>query len=179
MAEYSEEERRELLRLARAAIAAALRGERFAPPAPGPHLSEKRGAFTTLHCQGRLRGCIGYVEAREPLYRTVIETAQAAAFEDPRFQPLSPEEMPDVKLEISVMSPLQEIAPADVQVGVHGLLLSQHGRRGLLLPQVATEWGFSREDFLRETCRKAGLPNDAWQHGARIEAFTAEVFGEP
>jgi len=178
MAEYSDVERTELLKLARQAIASSLRGQRFEAGPQSPHLAELRGAFTTLHRQGKLRGCIGYVEARKPLYQTVIETAQAAAFEDPRFQPVRPEELPELQIEISVMSPLAEIAAEDVQVGVHGLLLSQHGRRGLLLPQVATEYSLSREEFLQETCRKAGLPGDAWQNGARIEAFTAEVFGE-
>jgi AmmeMemoRadiSam system protein A len=178
MSEYSAQERHKLLQLARQSIAAHLRGE----PAPKPdvptHLKEPHGAFCTLHLQGKLRGCIGYVEPLFPLWQTVAQTAVAAASQDPRFEPLSLDEFPRIHIELSVMSPLFPVAPDEVEVGVHGLMIREGERRGLLLPQVATEWGFDRETFLRETCHKAGLRGDAWQHGATIQAFTAEVFSE-
>ncbi len=176
--EYSAEERELLLSHARESILRALKGDAPRDEGPTAHLNEKRGAFTTLHLDGALRGCIGYVEPLFPLFRTVGETARAAAFEDPRFFPLTAEELPRIKLEISVMSLLKPIAPEDVVVGQHGLLVAQGMRRGLLLPQVAPEWGWNREEFLSQTCFKAGLPPDAWKRGATVEAFTAEVFGE-
>lgn len=178
MSEYSAQERQQLLQLARQSIAAHLRGEALPKPEVSAHLKEPRGAFCTLHSHGRLRGCIGYVEPLYPLWQTVVQTAVAAASEDPRFEPLTLEEFPHIHIELSVMSLLEPIKPEDVQVSVHGLMISQGGRRGLLLPQVATEWGFDRETFLTETCHKAGLRGDAWQCGATIQAFTAEVFGE-
>jgi AmmeMemoRadiSam system protein A len=178
MSEYSAQERQQLLQLARHSIAAHLRGESLPQPELPANLTEPRGAFCTLHLRGKLRGCIGYVEPLFPLWETVVQTAVASASQDPRFEPLTVAEFPDILIELSVMSPLRAIAPEEVQVGVHGLMVSQGGRRGLLLPQVATEWGFDREAFLRETCHKAGLRGDAWQHGATIQAFTAEVFGE-
>ncbi len=177
-AEYSAEERKLLLRFAHGSIRARLHGRSFDPPEPTAHLAEKRGAFTTLHIGARLRGCIGYIIAASPLYRTVIETASAAAFEDPRFMPLRETEVPLLQIEVSVLSPIAPIRSEDVEIGKHGLMISHHGHRGLLLPQVPIEWGWDRERFLAETCRKAGLPSDAWRHGATIEAFTAEVFSE-
>jgi AmmeMemoRadiSam system protein A len=177
-AEYSAEERRWLLRLAQLTIRAAVRGEP-APKVEAPaHLQEARGAFTTLHEHGELRGCIGYVIAVEPLERTIRETARAAALEDPRFPAVTEEELGDLQLEISVLSPMFAIAPEDVVVGRHGLMVSYRGQRGLLLPQVPGEWGWDRETFLSQTCRKAGLAGDQWKKGAKLEAFTAEVFGE-
>ncbi len=178
MSEYSPEERQLLLRLAHQSISASLKGEDLKVEAPSAHLEELRGAFTTLHLNGKLRGCIGYVVAVNPLYLTVIETAAAAAFEDPRFAPVTEDEEPLLQIEISVLSPLSPISPEEIEIGRHGLMISQHGRRGLLLPQVPVEWGWDRERFLAETCRKAGLPPNAWKSGALIEAFTAEVFGE-
>ena len=126
-----------------------------------------------------MRGCIGHIEAVRPLYATVRECARAAALDDPRFDPVTPAELSSLQLEISILSPLVDIAPQEVEVGRHGLLISRGGRRGLLLPQVAVEWNWDREQFLEETCLKAGLPADAWQHGARIQAFTAQVLKEP
>jgi AmmeMemoRadiSam system protein A len=176
--EYSTEERTSLLRFARNTIAIALGEIVQTDLPPNQHLLEPRGAFTTLHHFGALRGCIGFIEPLYPLWETVQHTARAAAFDDPRFPPLTREELPNTELELSVMSLPRPIAPENVIVGVHGLIVSQYGRRGLLLPQVAPEWGWDRETFLSQTCVKAGLPPDAWRKGATIEAFTAEVFGE-
>jgi AmmeMemoRadiSam system protein A len=177
-AEYTPAEREILIRLAHHAIDAALRREPLDLTAPTQHLAEQRGAFTTLHRNGRLRGCIGYVLPVAPLYQTVAHTATAAAFEDPRFEPVTPDEAPDLKVEISVMSLLFPIKSEDVEIGTHGLLVTYGIRRGLLLPQVAAEHNWDTETFLNETCRKAGLPLDAWRHGAELQAFTAEIFGE-
>jgi AmmeMemoRadiSam system protein A len=172
------EERKFLLDLAHRSIESELERHRLDLTPPSPHLAEKRGAFTTLHLQGKLRGCIGYIIATEPLYRTVAETARAAAFQDPRFQPVTEEEAPNLEIEISVLSPMTPIRAEDVVVGRHGLLVGRGNHRGLLLPQVPVEWGWDREEFLTQTCRKAGLPSDAWRQDAELEAFTAEVFGD-
>ena len=176
--EYFPAEREMLLHLAHRAIGARFTGEKLALTPPTPHLAEERGAFTTLHRGGALRGCIGYVLPVASLYQTIAETAVAAAFEDPRFDPLTEAEASDLEVEISVMSPLFPIAPEEVEIGKHGLLISVENRRGLLLPQVPLERGWDRETFLCETCHKAGLPLYAWRHGAQLQAFTAEVFGE-
>jgi uncharacterized protein len=176
--EYSATERQILLRLARDSIQSALEARELDLTPPSPHLAEPRGAFTTLHLGEKLRGCIGYVSPADSLYKTVADTARAAAFDDPRFEPVTLAEVPHLKLEISVLSPLQPIRPEEVVVGRHGLVVMQGNRRGLLLPQVAPEWNWERETFLAQTCLKAGLPADAWQHGAELQGFTAEVFGE-
>lgn len=179
MLPLSAEEKLFLLRLARQAILSRFHAE----PVPKPHhvperLRERCGAFVTLHMENQLRGCVGLPFPQQRLVDAVKEAAVSAAFDDPRFAPLRFEELPRLKLEISVLTAPQPIAPQDVRAGEHGLLVTHSGRRGLLLPQVATEYGWSTERFLAETCRKAGLPADAWQHGAVIEAFTAEVFEE-
>jgi len=176
--EYSKQERIELLRLAHQSIDAALKERKLTVLSPSPHLAEKRGAFTTLHLGGRLRGCIGYVDASNALYETVIETAAAAALHDPRFIPVNFEEAAALQIEISVITPMFPIQAEEIVIGKHGLLIANSGRRGLLLPQVPIEWGWNREQFLAELCHKAGLPGDAWQRGAELQAFTAEVFGE-
>jgi AmmeMemoRadiSam system protein A len=176
--EYSQEERGLLLEMAHRSIQAALDGRKLDLIAPNTHLGEMRGAFTTLHLEGRLRGCIGYVIPTHSLYRTVAETAQAAAFDDPRFSPVTAEEAPRLRIEISVLSPLHPVRPEEVVTGVHGLIVTKGGRRGLLLPQVPVEWHWDRETFLSQTCLKAGLPPDAWMQDIDLQAFTAEVFGE-
>ncbi len=176
--EYSREERNLLLRLAHHSIEAALEERVIDFTPPSAHRAEQRGAFTTLHLRGKLRGCIGYVFPAQSLYRTVAETARAAALDDPRFEPVGLPEAPELQVEISVLSTLKPITPEDVVVGKHGLVVSYGNRRGLLLPQVPVEWGWDRETFLSQTCLKAGLPPDAWLHGAELQAFTAEVFGE-
>jgi AmmeMemoRadiSam system protein A len=175
---YSQEEHEFLLQLAHRAIDAALDHRRLDLTPPSSHLAEPRGAFTTLHLHGKLRGCIGYVLPKHSLFQTVAETAQAAAFDDPRFAPVTPEETPALTVEISVLSPLQPIQPDGVVVGVHGLVVTKGGSRGLLLPQVPVKWGWDRETFLSQTCLKAGLPSESWRQDADLQAFTAEVFGE-
>jgi AmmeMemoRadiSam system protein A len=176
--EFSSEEQAQLLRVAHESIVAALERREVSLDAPTAHLAQLRGAFTSLYLLGELRGCVGYVFATSPVYRAVAETARAAAFEDNRFQPVTQEEAPHLEIELSILSPAQTIRAEEVEVGRHGLLISWHGRRGLLLPQVPVERGWDRTTFLEQTCCKAGLPTDAWQKGANIEAFTAEVFGE-
>ncbi len=180
MAPLTEADQRTLLRWAREALEESVRQHRLSEPAvpPGP-LAELRGAFVTLRKGDRLRGCIGYAEALKPLGVTVRECAMAAALEDPRFEPVAPRELPSLHIEISVLSPLEEIAPEQIEVGRHGLLVSRGRQRGLLLPQVAVEWKWNRERFLEETCIKAGLLPDDWKHGARIQAFTAQILEEP
>jgi len=174
------EQKQALLRIARESIEAELKGE--APPAAGGQgtLDEKRGAFVSLKKRGKLRGCIGMIEARKPLVQTVEEMAVAAAFQDPRFPPLRREELKDLRVEISVLTPLRRVADVDaIEIGTHGLYIRRGARAGLLLPQVATEWRWDRETFLRETCRKAGLAPDAWRDPeTEIYLFSADVFGE-
>jgi uncharacterized protein len=180
MSPLSEIDQRTLLRMAREAIAEAIQHHRLPEILePAEALRQPCGAFVTLRKGKRLRGCIGYIEAVKPLYSTVRECAVAAALNDPRFPPLTFPELPALNLEISVLSPLVEIAPEGVEVGKHGLMISLGNSRGLLLPQVAVERKWNRDRFLQETCLKAGLPPDAWQHGAKIRAFTAQLFEEP
>jgi AmmeMemoRadiSam system protein A len=175
--EFTEEERSLLLRLAHESIVSALESREISldPPAP---LGEPRGVFTSLYLRGVLRGCVGYVLPKYSVYRAVAETARAAAFEDTRFRPVTLEEAAHLEIELSLLSPPQPIAAEAVEIGLHGLLISMAGHRGLLLPQVPVEHRWDRVTFLEQTCRKAGLPLDAWREGATIEAFSAEVFGD-
>lgn len=177
-AEYSFQERGLLLQLAHRAIETCLANRELDLTPPNPHLALKRGAFTTLHLDGELRGCVGYVFPVYSLYRTIAETATAAALHDIRFSPVVSEEAPRLKIEISVLSPLQRILAEEIELGRHGLVITFGLRRGLLLPQVPLEHGWDRITFLEQTCLKSGSPPDAWRRGAVIEAFTAEVFGE-
>jgi AmmeMemoRadiSam system protein A len=177
--EFSPKERALLLRLAHESITRALAGREAEQFSPSLHLSELRGVFTTLYLRGKLRGCVGYPLAVVPLHRGVFETARAAAFEDPRFIPVTAEEAPEVGISISVLSPLRLISADEVEVGRHGLLISDGVRRGLLLPQVAVEHGWDRVAFLEQACRKAALPDDAWRRGATLQGFTAEIFADP
>lgn len=175
----SAEDKERLHRLARQTIEAKCRGEKAAAiETSSPLLQEHRGAFVTLKKHGELRGCIGHVSGDRPLAQTVAAMAAAAAFEDPRFLPVTQDELADLEIEISVLTPPRQINNVDeIQVGVHGIILQQGGRSGLLLPQVASEYGWDRETFLQQTCRKAGLPSDAWKdQQTRIYIFSAEVF---
>lgn len=176
--ECSHKERKLLLEAAHTAIVSALECREISLTAPSPHLSEPRGVFTTLYLLGHLRGCVGYPAALLPVYQTVIETARAAAFDDSRFSPVTLPEARDLKISLSILSAVVAIKAEEVEVGKHGLIVSDGIRRGLLLPQVPIEHGWDRVTFLEQTCRKAGLALDAWRRGATIEAFTAEVFGD-
>jgi len=176
--EFSAEERALLLRLAHDSISSALQHREISLEYLSAHLTEPRGVFTSIHLRGELRGCVGYVLPTSPIDRAVAETARAAAFDDNRFSPVTEEEVPHLEIELSILTRPQPIKAEEIEVGRHGLLVSQHGRRGLLLPQVPVERGWDRITFLEHTCRKAALPIDAWQKGAALEAFTAEVFGD-
>jgi AmmeMemoRadiSam system protein A len=175
--EYSAEERSLLLRLAHNSILSALEQREISLDPPTQHLAEPRGAFTSIYLHGGLRGCVGYILPVYPVYRAVVETARAAAFDDNRFPPVTRNEAPVLGIQLSILSPPQPIRPEEIEIGRHGLLISRQGSRGLLLPQVPIEHGWDRVAFLEQTCRKAGLPVDAWQKDATIEAFTAEIFG--
>jgi uncharacterized protein len=178
IAEYDLGERKMLLQIAHEAIVALVEGRDISFPIPCPHLAEPRGVFTTIYSSGKLRGCVGFPVASLPLFKAVAETARAAASEDPRFAPVSLPEARTLHIAISILSPLSSITPSAIEIGRHGLVISDGSRRGLLLPQVPVEHGWDRNTFLEQTCLKAGLPPDAWRTGAHIEAFTAEVFGE-
>jgi uncharacterized protein len=169
-----------LLAIARRAIVAAVGGA-ASDATPALALPEASGVFVTLKRRGELRGCLGTLQCERPLADEIARTAADAALRDPRFAPVAAEEVPEVSLEISVLGPLEPIDPRGedaVVIGRHGLVVESGPRRGLLLPQVAVEWGWTPEQFLRQTCRKARLPEDAWQHGATVYRFVAEVFGE-
>jgi uncharacterized protein len=167
-----------LLLLARRAHEAAVAGGRLPPALGSPVLDERAGAFVTLESKGELRGCIGRIEPGR-LGDVIVHCAGAAALEDPRFPRVVPDELPQIAIELSVLTPLERLEdPTALQPGVHGLLVACDGRRGVLLPQVAVEWGWSAEEFLRQTCLKARLPAMAWREGAQLFTFEAEIFGE-
>ena len=176
--EFSREERSLLLQLAHQSIAAALEHREISLVPPNPHLAEPRGVFTTLYYHGDLRGCVGYVFPVMSLYRMVAESARGAAFDDSRFAPVTRDQAAELEASLSILSPPQPIRPEDVEIGRHGLLIKMGACRGLLLPQVPIEHKWDRIAFLEQTCKKAGLPIDAWQTGAQVEAFTAEIFGD-
>jgi AmmeMemoRadiSam system protein A len=142
-------------------------------------LQQPGNAFVTLHRMGRLRGCVGQVASKEPLVSVVAYCAMAAALDDPRFAPLTPPEIDGLAIEVSVLSPLVEISSEQVEPGKHGLMVSRGVKRGVLLPQVAQQFGWTAERFLEETCLKADLDRDDWkQPGTRVQGFTAEIFSE-
>lgn len=175
----SNEEKERLHAIARSAIDHRAVGKQ--PPAPSADsekLAEHRGAFVCVYKKGMLRGCIGSLEADEPLYLTIHNMAQAAAFRDPRFMPVGKDELPYLELEISVLTPLVEVSgPREIHVGKHGILIKRGGRSGLLLPQVATERNWDVTTFVEETCKKAGLPIDSWKDpDTKIYVFSADVF---
>jgi AmmeMemoRadiSam system protein A len=176
----SEETGRQLISLARQTVTALVRGQR--PPelrTGNPELALPAGAFVTLKRKGRLRGCIGNFEATIPIGRMVRDMAEAAAFEDPRFPPVSEPELEGLHFEISILSPRFPITPDEVVVGTHGLFITRGPRRGVLLPQVPLEWGWDRLTYLDELCLKAGLPEGSWKLAdTKLEAFTAQVIEE-
>ena len=174
-----EHDRDLLLQLAREAIAAHVGASAAHVPGATPALELHAGAFVTIHKHGELRGCIGHIEANEPLAKVIPRCAVAACSSDPRFPPIAPSELHEIDIEVSVLGPLEPIAgPQDIEVGRHGVVVEMAWQRGLLLPQVATEWNWDAETFLEHTCHKAGLPKNAWKHGANMWRFEAEVFAE-
>ncbi len=177
----NKEEKKKLMEIAKFSVAEAVTGKRqFLPNVTEDRLKENCGAFVTLKEGGQLRGCIGYIQAVKPLYQTVIDVAKSAAINDYRFNPVTQDELGKLEYEISVLTPLKKIKDInEIEVGKHGLVMKKGFNSGLLLPQVATEYNWDRETFLKETCRKAGLPQDAWKDkSTEIYTFSAEVFGE-
>ena len=177
----SKVEKAKLLEIAKLSIIEAVTGKRqFFPNVTEEKLKENCGAFLTIKENGQLRGCIGYIQAVKPLYETVKDVAKSAAVNDYRFNPVAENELDKLELEISVLTPLKKIQDInEIEVGKHGLVMKKGFNSGLLLPQVATEYGWDRDTFLRETCRKAGLASDAWKDkSTEIYTFSADVFGE-
>jgi len=175
----SEADRQQLLGIARDALAAHVTGARMPEAELTGAAARPAGAFVTLRAGAELRGCIGHVEANEPLGVVVARSAVAAGSSDPRFPGITAAELPRLQIEISILGPLALVSSlADIQIGIDGLIVELGLQRGLLLPQVAAEWQWDRETFVAETCRKAGLAADAWEKGARLWKFQAEVFGE-
>ncbi len=176
----SESEKKILLEAARAVILSELDNSSPSLPKACGNLLEKCGAFVSLHIKKKLRGCIGYIRSDKSLLNTVIDAAKSSAFSDYRFRPLTASEFSQIEIEISVLSPFQVIDDISIiKPGLHGLYISGGGRSGLLLPQVAVEYNWNRNEFLSHTCMKAGLPADAWKTGNyKIEIFTAIVFSE-
>lgn len=178
---FTEAQRRELIDTARAAVTGSVTGRPTPDAAETGDMPDASGAFVTLKKHGQLRGCIGTLECRRSLSEEIARVAVSAAREDPRFAPVTASELADLDIEVSVLGPLEEIDPRDpnaIVIGRHGLVVEQGRRRGLLLPQVAPEWGWGRDEFLAHTCAKAGLPADAWKGGAKVYRFDAEVFGD-
>lgn len=177
--EFSREEREFLLHLAHEAILSAVEQREIRLPDLPRRLAElRRAVFTTLYSNGQLRGCVGHVVAFLSLDQAIVQTARSSAFDDSRFPPVTLDEALQLEVSLSVLSPRARISAENIVIGHHGLLVTQHGRRGLLLPQVPVEHAWDRVTFLEQTCKKAFLPPDAWKHGATLEAFTAEVFGD-
>ncbi|HOZ01454.1 MAG TPA: AmmeMemoRadiSam system protein A [Candidatus Syntrophosphaera sp.] len=171
--------KQELLQLARQSIAG--HWTRHKPQRPEePEFLKKRGVFVSLHSQGELRGCIGYIQPYKNIADSVIEMAQAAAFQDPRFTALSEKELDDVDIEISVLSEMTPVLnTSEIKIGRDGLYIKHPRGSGLLLPQVPTEWNWDLKTFLKQICRKAGLHDEAWKdEGAQLYRFEAEVFGD-
>ena len=179
--ELTEQEKQTLLKLARDTVEMWVR-EKGKPPLPDTteNLQTQTGAFVTLHKKGQLRGCIGNMVGSAPLVETIQQMAIAASTQDPRFDPVIPDELSDLDIEISVLSPMKRVQSVnEIEVGKHGILLGKGWSQGVLLPQVATEQGWDRETFLQHTCLKAGLPPDVWKDPETIiEIFSAQVFGE-
>lgn len=175
----NEEEKKTLHQIAKTVIENKARGKTVPDfKVESPVLKENRGAFVTIHKKGQLRGCIGYIEGHGPLHKTIEEMAEAAAFRDPRFTPVKEKELPELELEISVLTPLKKIKDMnEIEVGKHGIYIKKGWYSGLLLPQVATEYGWDRQTFLEHTCQKAGLPSNTWKEkDTEIYIFSADIF---
>lgn len=172
-------DQRRLLALARRALDARVRRQPPPERARGGVLEVLANVFVTIHNRGELRGCLGRLDTRAPLAETVVQLAAAVADSDPRFDPVSLLELPDIDIEISVLTPEWAIlAIEEIEIGRHGIIVEQGGRRGLLLPQVAAEQRWNRETFVSHACLKAALPPDAWRRGAQLLVFEAQVFSE-
>jgi AmmeMemoRadiSam system protein A len=176
----SETDRKSILELARRAMTAAVCRKLQLEEIPKTEVFEpRRGVFVTLRVAGKLRGCMGVIQITERLGESIAKCAARAALDDPRFSPIQPEELPSVKIEISLLGPLERIQPEGIEIGKHGLLVEQGIRRGLLLPQVAVEHHLGRDEFLAETCHKAGLTLDAWKApDTLLYGFTCELVEE-
>jgi AmmeMemoRadiSam system protein A len=181
MPSLSEDDRTQILELARQSLRQAVCAHRLPTLIPTEGIfGTARGVFVSLHIAGKLRGCIGMVEPEEPLGRCIAHCAASAALQDPRFAPMREEEVEFTEIEVSILSPLRKISPEEIEIGKHGLLIEHGVHRGLLLPQVATEHGLDRENFLDETCRKAGLPRGTWKKKETvILGFTCEIVASP
>ena len=180
MPSLSESERQALVDLARQSVTEAVSHGRILANIPrGGIFSQQHGVFVTLHIGKRLRGCIGVVEPKEPLGDSIVRCAASAALQDSRFPAVRPDELSDLQIEISLLSPPLPIRLEEIEIGRHGLLISRGRQRGLLLPQVAVEHHLSAEQFLAEACRKAQLPPDSWRDAdANICGFTCEIFSD-
>lgn len=180
MPSLCEAEQRSALELARRAVTEAVFHRKLPDHIPGDGIfAQPCGVFVTLHVDGRLHGCIGVIEAHDPLGGAIVRCAASAALEDPRFAPLRAEQLGALSIEISLLSPLAPITSESIDIGRHGLFISLHAQRGLLLPQVAVEHHLTREQFLEETCRKAGLRPEAWRDPeAKLLGFTCEVYSD-
>jgi AmmeMemoRadiSam system protein A len=176
----NENEQKELLKIARETIISYVTsGKVPAVETASSGLNLETGCFVTIKQKGQLRGCIGNFVSDKPLYRLVQEMAVSAATRDPRFYPMKAHDLDDFEVDVSVLSPLKKAASVEeIQVGTHGIYIVKGSYRGVLLPQVATDYGWNRDEFLRHTCIKAGLPENAWQGECEIYIFSAEVFGE-
>ncbi|UCC66953.1 MAG: AmmeMemoRadiSam system protein A [Deltaproteobacteria bacterium] len=175
----SEDEKKTLLEIAKKVIWNKASGKNVPEfKVESKRLNEPRGAFVTINKHGDLRGCIGFIKGIKPLYQAVEEMAAAAAFNDPRFPPVTEKELKDLEIEISVLTPLKQIDDVDeIEVGKHGIYIERGFYSGLLLPQVATEYGWDRQTFLEQTCLKAGLPRHAWKEKeSKIYIFSADIF---
>ena len=180
MSSLADREKQLLLQLARSALTLAVQEKPPLQDFPSEDfLRQPAGAFVTLHRRGRLRGCVGQLPGRDALAEVVAHCARAAALDDSRFDPVVLAELSEIDIELSVLSALEDVTLESIEPGKHGLVVSQGRQRGVLLPQVATEFRWQAERFLEETCVKAGLERDAWKSAAtRVQAFTAEVFSE-
>jgi AmmeMemoRadiSam system protein A len=174
----SEKSKKELLDLARVSLELFIRKQEIIAYSPqNRELLGKRGVFVTLKKKDALRGCIGFIEPVGPIHQTVIQASIYASSKDPRFKPVTSDELDEIDIEISVLTPMRKISdPSLVEVGKHGLFVKWKGRSGLLLPQVPVENGWSRRTFLEQACLKAGLSKDAWKSGAKLYVFEADVF---
>ncbi len=179
MSQLTSEEQEALFQLCRKVIEEKLFSKsEIEPKIDSPVFQTNKGAFVTLRKSGKLRGCIGTIEAIMPLKEVLEKMAYSSAFKDPRFPPLSKKEYPEVDMEIPILSQTREAKPEEVVVGKHGVIISHSFHKGLLLPQVAVEQNWDRDTFLDHTCMKASLPPDMWKKDAKIEIFEAEIFHE-